>query len=357
MASAAAARRDDRLVEAHRRARSARRAGVPEQVVLLQRLLDQQQVEGVERGEVRAGRARVRRRSRRPAAGCRRRTAPARAHRLQVPARLDLQLDPAVALRRRTRRPRPAASSIGRRRGCRPTRRSRPRRASRRGTSPTTARRRAARRRAPPSRARRFAIGWPRTGSSRPGTSPALSSRPVSRGTRWSRSTSSAASLNSWLYSGARSATHSPQPTSPSAVVSRSSSTSFSCSTPNDVRNGRTSGSRHRSTSTDSTLMPASRNQLSHRTTHRQVAVVDRGGPSRDDPPRDVSTRTLSGLHDVVALDRQPGDDSAGHEQRLQHLPYREPPRRRHLGGGRAQPHDVLRERDEHGPTYAHVAG
>ena len=69
---------------------------VPEQVVLVQRLLDQQQVEVVEPGEVLDGVAAVRlvrvhlQRDVGP-------TVPARPQRLDVPARLDLQLDPPVA--------------------------------------------------------------------------------------------------------------------------------------------------------------------------------------------------------------------------------------------------------------------
>ena len=52
MASAATVGRRDRLVEAHRRLRDPRQAGVAEEVVLRQRLLDEQQVELVEAGEV-----------------------------------------------------------------------------------------------------------------------------------------------------------------------------------------------------------------------------------------------------------------------------------------------------------------
>ena len=62
--------RGDRLVEAHRRGDRLGQLGVPEEVVLGQRLLDQQQVELVEAGRGARRRRACRRRWRRPAAAC-----------------------------------------------------------------------------------------------------------------------------------------------------------------------------------------------------------------------------------------------------------------------------------------------
>ena len=72
--------------------------GVAEHVLLVQRLLDQQQVEGVEPRQV----PRVGERVRRVRVDLQQHVVAEpladRAHRLDVPARLDLQLDPDVAL-------------------------------------------------------------------------------------------------------------------------------------------------------------------------------------------------------------------------------------------------------------------
>ena len=91
------ARRGDRLVQADRRSHGLRELGVPEQVVLRKRLLDEQQVELVESGEVRgvvAGVGGVRVDLERDVAEL----LAHRAHGLDVVAGLDLQLDAAVAL-------------------------------------------------------------------------------------------------------------------------------------------------------------------------------------------------------------------------------------------------------------------
>ena len=127
----------------------------------------------------------------------------------------------------------------------------------------------------------------------------------MSRGTRWSRSTSSAASLNSWLYSGARSATHSPQPTPPSVVVSPQQQHVLLV------------------------LHPERRAERAHQ---RQPAPqhLDRLDPHACLP------MVVSGRHDVVALGRQPGDHAAGGEQRQQRPPG--PPTARPVATAGAEP-------------------
>ena len=90
--------RGDRLVEAHRRLDELRQLGVPEHVVLVEGLLDQQQVEGVELRQVSGVVERV------GGVGVdlkQQLAAVALAHGpygLDVPAGLDLELDAAVAL-------------------------------------------------------------------------------------------------------------------------------------------------------------------------------------------------------------------------------------------------------------------
>ena len=91
------AHRDDRFVQADRRSHGLRQLGVPEQVVLGKRLLDEQQAELVEFGEVRGvvdgvGGVRIH------LEGDVAELLAYRAHGNDVVAGLDLQLDAAVAL-------------------------------------------------------------------------------------------------------------------------------------------------------------------------------------------------------------------------------------------------------------------
>ena len=110
--------RGDRLVQAHRRLHQLGKARVPHQVVLWQRLLDEQQAELVELGEVLEVLASVRR----VRVHLQRDVGPALAYlarRLDVPPRLDLQLDPAIAgldvlLDLCEQRPHPVRDVVGR---------------------------------------------------------------------------------------------------------------------------------------------------------------------------------------------------------------------------------------------------
>ena len=108
--------RDDRLVEAHRGAQASRKGGVVDEVVLLERLLDQQQVEAVQLGE----RLGVRQRVCRVGVDLQRDRSERIAHRGgvgDVATGLDLDLDPHVSLVEiASRRPRRAPRG---RAGCR----------------------------------------------------------------------------------------------------------------------------------------------------------------------------------------------------------------------------------------------